>query len=184
VDLDFYGGACPDGGATAVHISETCEAVRSGGEQAQRSVVSFFQGLASGCCSAGTGIAVEQDPRTLRFRVVHLAPAGPAEVDGRIRVGDVIAAVDHRPCADTTGLDPAQAAEVRRLCDAGDAGGDWLAGAFGGSEARAIADREGLRRALAGPDWSWVAVTVQQPGATETIRLQRRQLRHYAGDYL
>ena len=191
VDWDFYGGACPDGGAAAVRISETCDAMRSGAEHAHRGVASFFQGLAGGgsLCGppAGAGIAVEQDPATLRFRVAHLAPAGPADHSGRVRVGDVIAAVDRRPCADAAGLEPAQAAEVRRLCESrGDGGGGWLAGALDGgdSDGRAIGDCEGLRRALSGPEGSWVAVTLRRGAAEETAQLQRRRLRHFAGDYL
>ena len=194
LDWDFYHGACPDGGAAVTYLTETFEAVQRGSSKgyrkAQHGVASFFSGLTGGggLCGrpGGAGIAVEQDDQTLRFRVTHLAPAGPAEADGRMRVGDIIVAVDGRPCVDAAGLDPAQAAEVRRLCAAradgdGDGDGDWLTALCDG-ENRAIADAEQLRKALAGPPGSWVSLKVLC--GAEEVRLRRQQLQGYAGDYM
>ena len=192
VDWDFYQGSCPDGGTTAVQLSDACAAVQQGGEQIQRGTASFFAGLTGGglCGSpGGAGIAVEQDPETLRFCVTHIAPCGPADSSDRVCVGDIIFAIDGRLCADATGLDPAQVAELRRMCSRSDGG--WLA-ALQGEEERAIASPEALRKALSGPPGSWVTVALRRSFKSTSggearmveVRLQRHPLRHYAGDYM
>jgi hypothetical protein len=195
LDLDFYLGACPDGGATAASLSEgakrcggdACAALRHGGDQVRRGAEALFSGLRGGLCgpAAGIGVAVEQDEATLRFRVLALAPGGAVDRDGRIRRGDSIVAVDGRRCANAAGLDPARAAALRDLCSR-DSGG-W---AWPGEDARAIAEPSGLREALAGPAGSWVAVRLRREGPDGAdweeeyeARLERRPLAHLAADY-
>ena len=157
-------------------MNDTVEAARCGNHKFQRDVMAFFSGLGSCLLGhpGGAGIAVEQDTATLRFRVTRIAPTCATEANGRIRVGDFVAAVDGRPCADAAGLNPAQAAEVRRLCAAGAAGdddSDWLIAALGGGKYRAIADIQQLRQVLAGPQGSWVVLKVRGGGRTQEVRL-------------
>jgi hypothetical protein len=199
-DWDCYHGSSPDGGATAVHLTEACAAVQRGGEHIQRGTATFFAGLTGGglCGSnGGAGIAVEQDSATLRFCVTHVAPSGPADGaggEGFVRAGDIIIAVDGRRCADGTGLSPAQVADLRRICSKGDGG--WLA-ALQGGEDRAIAAPEALREALSGSPGSWVTISLWRPatatsgdeegrrgGEAVTVRLQRQLIGHYAGEYI
>jgi hypothetical protein len=182
VDWDFYQGSYPDAGATAAQLSDACAAVQRKGGQIQRGTASFFAGLTAACgLAGGAGIAVEQDSATLHFCVTHVAPCGSADADGRVCVGDIVVAVDGRLCADGTGLDPKQVAELRRICSGGD--GDWLA-ALQGGEVRAIASPEALREALSGPPGSSVTMTLRRGGEAVEVRLRRQLLRHYAGAYI
>mmetsp|Transcript_16261 Transcript_16261/g.39270 ORF Transcript_16261/g.39270 Transcript_16261/m.39270 type:complete len:287 (-) Transcript_16261:351-1211(-) len=190
-----------------VHIPEIpnipgLEAGREKVEKAARDArVGFSQWIKGGlrCLAAGVGLDVQQDAR-LCLHVVQLAPAGPAEEEGSIRVGDVIQSVNGRSCIATHGLSDTQVSEVRRVgemrwAEREEQGARWTLPGWGPEDHQhqALVLLQELREELQGLPGTEVQVCFVRGGglqgsgdAKQVLRatLKRKGMPHLAGSYM
>ncbi|KAJ1467234.1 hypothetical protein T484DRAFT_1859513 [Baffinella frigidus] len=163
--------------------------------------VGFSQWIKGGlrCLAAGVGLDVQQDAR-LCLHVVQLAPAGPAEEEGSIRVGDVIQSVNGRSCIATHGLSDTQVSEVRRVgemrwAEREEQGARWTLPGWGPEDHQhqALVLLQELREELQGLPGTEVQVCFVRGGglqgsgdAKQVLRatLKRKGMPHLAGSYM